>query len=141
MEFVPLAELDLVYTSLETLDYGVGGQVYGTMEGSLRGERLSGSLRLTNLAPRRPDDVNLPTLRGILTTEDDATIWVELDGIATLREADQARVFVTAFRFRTGDERYAWTNTTLAVLEGVLETVSVNASAHGRLYACVPTVE
>jgi hypothetical protein len=42
------------------------------MEGSLSGDRLNGSLRLTNLAPPRSDDVNLPTMRGMLMTGDGA---------------------------------------------------------------------
>jgi hypothetical protein len=37
MELVALAELDLIYTSLESLDYGSDGQLYGTMEGRLVG--------------------------------------------------------------------------------------------------------
>jgi hypothetical protein len=31
---------------------------------------------------------------------------VELNGIATLRASDYARVFVTSLTFRTGDSRY-----------------------------------
>ena len=110
------------------------------MDGTLRGEGLSGALRLTNLAARRPDNVNLPTLRGVLRTNDGATIWVELDGIATLREEDKARVFVTTFRLRTGDAAYSWVNTTLAVLEGILDSVSVGGTARGRLFVCKPTI-
>ena len=140
MELVELATLTLTYTSLESLDYGAGGQLYGTMEGRLDGDDLRGSVRLTNLAPRRADNVNLPTLRGVLTTDDGATAWIELDGIATLREADGARVFVTSWRFRTGDERYAWLNTTFAALEGVLDAVDVGGQARGRLYALRATV-
>ncbi len=98
MELVELGALELAYTSLEGLDYGSGGQLYGTMDGTISGERLSGRLRLTNLAPRRADDVNLPTLRGVLTTGDEAAIWVELDGVATLRPSDGARVFVISCR-------------------------------------------
>ena len=63
-------------------------------------------------------------------------MWVELDGIATLRQADGARVFVTSTRFRTGDERYAWLNSVFAVLEGVLDTVQVGGKARGRLLEC-----
>lgn len=140
MEFVELAEVELTYTALESLDYGAGGQLYGTMEGKLVGERLQGSLRLTNLAARRPDDVNLPTLRGILRTDDGAAVWVELDGIATVRESDGARVFVTACRFRTGDERYGWLNRVVGVLEGVLGAVATGGEARARLYECRPTV-
>ena len=140
MELVELAEVALTYTALDPLDYGSDGQLYGTMEGRLRGDRLSGELRLTNLAARRADNVNLPALRGLLTTEDGATVWVELDGIATLRASDEARVFVTTFRFRTGDDRYRWLNTVFGVLEGVLDAVAVGGTAHGRLFECRATV-
>ena len=140
MQLEELADVELTYTSIEVLDYAVGGQIYGTMEGSLSGDRVAGSIRLTNLATRRSDNVNLPTLRGILETGDGAVVWVEIDGIAFLREADNARVFVTSFRCRTGDERYAWLNTTFAILEGVLDKVAVGGVARGRLHACSATV-
>lgn len=140
MELVKLANVQLTYTALEALDFGSGGQLYGTMDGSLVGDRLSGTLKLTNLASRRADNVNLPTLRGLLTTDDGASAWVELDGIATLRTPDGARVFVTAFRFRTGDERYGWLNTLFAVLEGVLDSVGVGGVARGQLFECRATL-
>ena len=140
MQLEELADVELTYTSIEVLDYAVGGQIYGTMEGSLSGDRVAGSIRLTNLATRRSDNVNLPTLRGILETGDGAVVWVEIDGIAFLREADNARVFVSSFRCRTGDERYAWLNTTFAILEGVLDKVAVGGVARGRLHACSATV-
>ena len=140
MDVVDLGRLDLTYLTLELLDYGNGGQIYGTMEGTLRGDRLSGTIRLTNLAQRRPDGVNLPTLRGPLTTDDGEQVWTELDGVATLRPADGARLFVTACRFRTGSERYAWLNTVVAVLEGILDAVTVGGTARGHLYECRPTI-
>jgi hypothetical protein len=140
MELVPLCDVQLRYTSLELLDYGAGGQVYGTMDGTVTGERLRGTLRLTNLALRRPDNVNMPTLRGMLDTEDGVKIFVEMNGLATPRAADNARVFVTSFTFRTGDERYAWLNTSFAVLEGVLRSVALGGEATGRAYVCEATV-
>jgi hypothetical protein len=140
MNLVPLGDVELRYESLEAIDYGTGGQLYGTMEGWLRGAEISGELRLTNLASRRPDNVNLPTLRGLLTTDDGAAIYVEITGIATIRAADDARVFVTSLTFRTGDPRYAWLNTVFAVLEGVLDVVAVGGVATGRAYRCEPTI-
>lgn len=140
MHLVELGSLELTYTALESLEFGAGGQLYGTMEGRLEGERLRGRLRLTNLAARRPDGANLPTLRGVLTTDDGAAVWTEFDGIATLRQSDAARVFVTAVRFRSGDERYAWTNTVVGVLEGVLDSVAVGGIARGRVYECRATI-
>lgn len=140
MQLTPLCDVELRYTALESLDYGAGGQFYGTMEGTVTGETLRGTLRLTNLAPRRPDNVNLPTLRGLLTTEDGAVAYVEMNGIATLRPEDGARVFITSFTFRTGDARYQWLNTTFAVLEGVLESVAAGSVARGRAHRCEATV-
>ena len=140
MELVELGRLELTYTSLESFDFGAGGQLYGTMDGRLLGDRVSGELHLTNLAPRRADNVNLPTLRGMLTTDDGARIWVELDGIATLRPGDGARVFVTTFRCRTGDNRYDWLNGVFGVLEGVLDSVAVGGRARGRVLECRATV-
>jgi hypothetical protein len=51
MELIPLGEVELRYTSLASVDYGAGGQFYGTMESWLQGDAL----------------------RGLLTTEDGAT--------------------------------------------------------------------
>ncbi len=140
MELVKLGSLELTYTALESLSYGSGGQLYGTMDGSLAGERLNGTLRVTNLAASRADNVNLPTLRGVLTTGDGAAVWVEVDGIATLRERDGARVFLTAVRFRTGDGRYRWLNTVFGLLEGVLDSVGMGGVARGQLFECRATL-
>ena len=141
MKLVPLCDFQLRYTSLELLDYGADGQIYGTMEGTLSGGKLSGTLRLTNLARRDTHNINKPALRGLLETDDHARIYVEMDGVANLRQADQARVFATSFTFRTGDERYHWLNGTFAVLEGVLDSVSVGGMARGRAYVCEVTAD
>jgi hypothetical protein len=140
MELIPLGDVELRYTSLESIDYEAGGQLYGTMEGTITGTDLRGELRLTNLAPRRPDNVNMPTLRGVLTTDDGAAVYVEINGIANLRPSDNARVFVTSLTFRTGDARYAWLNTIFGTLEGILEAVAVGMVAKGRAYRCNPTI-
>lgn len=140
MQLNHLADLELRYATLESLDYGAGGQLYGTMEGTLNGSELRGSLHLTNLALRRPDNVNLPTLRGLLTTDDGARVYVELNGVAALRPSDGARVFSTSMTFRTGDAAYQWLNTTLGVVEGVLDSVGVGGVARGRVYRCVVTL-
>ena len=138
MQLVELAEVELTYLSLEGVDHPGGTQFYGSLEGTLTGERLSGSLQLTNLARRRADNVNTPTLRGLLTTGDDEKIWLEMDGVAILRPADGARLFVTSCRFQTGDTPSAWLNTVIGVLEGVLDTET--GTAYGRLFECRPTL-
>ena len=45
MDFRPLGDVELHYTSLTSLGYRVGGQHYGTMDGWLRGEDVRGELR------------------------------------------------------------------------------------------------
>ena len=140
MELTELGVWQLTYRTLDVLDFGVGGQIYGTLDGSVSGPGLTGDLELTNIARRRPDNVNMPTLRGLLRTGDGASVWVELDGIAVLRPEDGARTFITSVHFRTGDERYARLNPVPALLEGVLDPVAGGGRVHGRLYECRHTL-
>jgi hypothetical protein len=76
----------------------------------------------------------------VLTADDGARVWVEMDGIATLRPEDAARVFVTACRFQAEGEHHLWLNTVVGILEGVLDTVGVGGRARGRVYECRPTL-
>ena len=140
MDLAEIGDVQLAYRSLEIIDFGPDGRAYGAMSGTLTGPRISGRLELTNLAPLRPDNVNLPTLRGLLTTQDGGRVWAEFDGIARLREADSARLFVTSARFRTGDERHAWLNYVVGIMEGVLDTSGDLPEARGRLFECRQTL-
>jgi hypothetical protein len=141
MQLALLGDVKQTYTSLDALDFGNVGQVYGTMVGSIIGDRLSGTWHLTNLARRRPDDINEPALRGLLTLEDGARAWVELDGIAILRPEDQTRVFVTSCRFHTGEQQYAWLNSVFGILEGVLDVSPGGRTARCQLFECRPTLQ
>jgi hypothetical protein len=140
MKLNPLCDFELRYTDLEVFDYEPGGQLYGSLEGSLVGERVRGELRMTNLAPKRSDDVNLPTVRGVLTTDDRAKVWMVMDGMALARPVDGARVVTAAITFRTADPRYTWLNTMFAVTEGILDTVSTGGVVRHRVYHCEPTI-
>lgn len=140
MRLTPLFDYEILYTHLEFLDYGAGGQLYGTLEGTVTGEMLRGKLHLTNFAVKRPDDVNVPTLRGILTTDDGARVYVEINGIAIARPADGARIVTASLTFRTGDSRYAWLNTAFAVSEGVLDSVATGGIVRNRAYLCEASV-
>ena len=44
----------------------------------MSGEKLRGTIHLTNLAQRRPDNVNVPALRGLLDTDDGAKVLSNL---------------------------------------------------------------
>jgi hypothetical protein len=49
MKLDPLCEMEMHYTWLEFVDFGVGGQYVGTLEGSVKGERLRGTLKSVNI--------------------------------------------------------------------------------------------
>lgn len=142
MKLSPLGEMDLTYVgpSVDFVDYGEGGQFYGTMEGSWRSDRISGTLRLTNIAQKRTDTVNTPTLRGVLRTEDGATMFVEMNGLSQIQEG--GRVFIASLTLRTAHTGYQWVNTLFAVVEGELHGAPRpnEFRAHCRVYACEATI-
>jgi hypothetical protein len=61
-----------------------------------------------------------------------------MNGVSLLRNADNARVFTTSLHLRSGDQRYAWVNTLVGVVEGVLDTTTNGALA--RAFACENTL-
>ncbi|MDQ6883605.1 MAG: DUF3237 domain-containing protein [Candidatus Dormibacteraeota bacterium] len=139
MKLTPLCELEFQYTWTDFVDLGAGGQYIGILDGVATGDRLKGTLKLVNVPPKRPDNVNCPTIRGILTTDDGGKIYLEMNGIALLRQEDKARVFTTSLSLRSGDARYAWVNTVFGVVEGVLNTTTDMARA--RAFACANDIE
>ena len=134
MKLHPLCEMEMHYTSMDYVDFGVGGQYVGTLEGTVKGDRLKGTLKTVNVPARRPDNVNCPAFRGIIATDDGAKVYFEFNGLAVLRPEDKARVFTTSLSLRTGDARYAWVNETVGVVEGILNTTTDQAIV--RAYAC-----
>jgi hypothetical protein len=141
MRFTPFGDIELTYLAMDFVDYGVGGQYYGLMEGSLRSDRLSGRLRLTNTAHKRTDNVNTPTLTGVLTTDDGATVVVEMNGLSQIQEG--GRVFITSLTFRTAQPEYEWVNTLFGVVEGELHGRPRPNEMHARcrVYACEATIK
>jgi len=141
MKFTPLGELNLTYVGPLTLvDFGVGGQYYADMEGTWLSDRVTGNLRLTNIAQKRADNVNTPTLRGVLETGDGATMFVEMNGVSQIEKG--GRVFVSSLTLRTADPRYQWANTLFAVVEGELygPPRPNELRARCRVYACDATI-
>ncbi len=134
MKLTPICEMTMHYTWLDYVDYGVGGQYVGTLEGAVTGDRLRGTLKSVNIPTKRPDNVNCPTVRGIIVTDEGAKIYFEFNGIALLRPEDKARVFTTSLSLRTGDARYAWVNTIVGAVEGILNTTTEQLLL--RAFAC-----
>ncbi len=142
MKFTPLGEMDLTYVgpSLDFVEYGVGGQYYAAMEGTWHSDRISGKLRLTNIAQKRSDNVNTPTLRGVMRTDDGATMFVEMNGLSQIQAG--GRVFIASLILRTAHPDYQWVNTLFGVLEGELygPPRPHEVRAHCRVYACEATI-
>ena len=141
MKLRPLGEMDLTYVGpMVLVEYGVGGQYYADMDGTWRSDRIGGHLRLTNIAQKRADNVNTPTLRGVLETEDGATIFVEMNGLSQIQGG--GRVFVSSLTLRTAHPRYQWANTLFAIVEGELygppRPNKLRARCH--VYACEATI-
>jgi hypothetical protein len=134
--------MDLLYVgpSLSFVDYGAGGQYYAAMEGEWRSDRITGRLRLTNLASKRIDNVNTPTLRGVMETDDGAAFYVEMNGLSQIQEG--GRVFVSSLTLRTVHPEYQWVNTLFAVVEGELHGPPKpnEFRARCRVYACEATI-
>lgn len=136
MRLTTLADFELNYTWMEFLDFGSGGQYLAIVDGSLTGAQLSGAVRFLNVPVKRPDNVNLPALRGVLTTHAGSKLYLEMNGVSLLRAADQARVCTASVMFRSGDTGYAWLNNAFGLMEGVLDASN---RARGRIYLCENT--
>ena len=142
MKFTSRGEMELAYVgpSLDFVDYGTGGQFYGSLEGAWSSDRINGRLRLTNIAQKRPDNVNTPMLRGVMRTDDGATLFMEMNGLSQIQLG--GRVFIASLTLRTGDPRYEWANTFFAVVEGELHgrPRPNEFRARCRVYECETTL-
>lgn len=67
MKLPPICEMQLHYTWIDYVAYGVGGQYVGTLEGTATGDRLRGTVKSVNVSTRRPDNVNCPAFRGLIS--------------------------------------------------------------------------
>jgi hypothetical protein len=112
----------------------IGTRVYyEIIGGSASGERLNGRvLAGGEWALIGPDGFLRVDVRMQIETDDGAHIYVRYDGLLGINETVQGALesggqtafedqyFYTSPRLETGDERYAWVNTTYFVGEGRL---------------------
>jgi hypothetical protein len=90
---------------------GVEGRSFLIAEGRCEG-RLSARLRAANYPRRRTDGTLTPDFRGVLETDDGATILFEWRGYG--REGR----LVGSLTHLSGDSRYAWLNDRVCALSG-----------------------
>lgn len=97
-------------------EHGAEAQSFLIAEGRLEG-RLSARLRGANFPRRRTDGTLTPDFRGVLQTDDGATILFAWHGYGRAG-AGEARELVGAITHVTDDERYSWLNDRLCALAG-----------------------
>ena len=144
LESMPLfvLKLDVGYARAVHLGEGpTGGRsVFPVEGGSFAGERLRGTVIAgADWVTWRSDGAMIIDVRLTLRTDDDASIGMSYLGLAyadaatmarfrsrELLSADEVHVRTTP-RFETGDSRYTWLNTLVAVAKGM-------RTAEGPLY-------
>jgi hypothetical protein len=97
-------------------EHGTEGRSFFVAEGRTEG-RLSARLRAANYPRRRVDGTLVPEFRGVLETDDGATIMYAWEGYARLGDG-RMRELVGAIRHETDDERYAWLNDRIGSVAG-----------------------
>ena len=88
--------------------------VDGRCEGAIAGE-----LRATNYPRRRADGVLTPDFRGVLQTDDGATILFTWQGFG-VTAAGGVNQLVGAMTHVSDDERYSWLNTVVCTVAGIV---------------------
>jgi len=113
------------------------GPGWGIGEGTVSGERLSGTIKWSNHPSLRSDGVALPDFRGVISTADDAKVMVSLTG----RTVFVPRGHQTVGRqllmglFESDDERYAWLNSEVCIAEGIHDPQDPPSRA--EIYLCI----
>lgn len=95
---------------------GTEGRSFLIAEGRASG-RLSARYRAANFPRRRVDGALEPEFRGVLETDDGATILFHWEGLATLSESGMRQLLGMA-QHTTDDERYRWLNDRVCAVEG-----------------------
>jgi hypothetical protein len=95
---------------------GTEAQSFLIAEGRASG-RLSARYRAANYPRRRVDGALEPSFRGVLETDDGASILFHWDGLAALTDSGMRQLLGT-IQHVTDDERYAWLNDRVCAVEG-----------------------
>lgn len=89
------------------------------VEGRCDGQ-ITGALRASNFPRRRADSVLMPDFRGVVETDDGATILFAWHGYG-ITAPDGINRLVGAMTHVSDDERYGWLNTVVCIVAGILE--------------------
>jgi hypothetical protein len=138
MELTPLCSLALRYDGPFHLARPYGGESglgWGSGDGTVRGERLAGRIRWSNHPSRRGDGAMLPNVRGVISTESEAEVFLELSGRTVFDDAGGRQlVFAT---FESEDPAHAWLNAVICVGEGRIDPGTLEARI--EISVCEPS--
>ena len=95
---------------------GAEGRSFLIAEGRASG-RLSARYRAANFPRQRVDGALEPEFRGVLETDDGATILFHWEGLAMLNDTGMRQLLGMA-QHVTDDERYDWLNDRVCAIEG-----------------------
>ncbi len=95
---------------------GLEAQSFLIAEGRSEG-RLSARCRAANYPRTRVDGTLLPDFRGVLETDDGATVLFAWNGYAVPRPGARLGL-VGSMTHTSGDERYSWLNTVCCAVAG-----------------------
>jgi hypothetical protein len=95
---------------------GTEGQSFLIAEGRAEGG-LSARYRAANFPRRRVDGVLEPAFRGVLETDDGATVLFRWEGLARLTPSGMRELLGTMFH-TSDDERFRWLNDRVCAVEG-----------------------
>jgi hypothetical protein len=95
---------------------GAEGQSFLIAEGRAEG-RLSARYRAANYPRRRVDGALEPEFRGVLETDDGATVLFHWEGLASLTDSGMRQLLGT-IQHVSDDERYRWLNDRVCAVEG-----------------------
>jgi hypothetical protein len=120
-------------------DTGTEGRSFLIAEGRAEG-RLSARYRAANFPRHRVDGALEPEFRGVLETDDGASILFHWEGLAALTPSGM-RQLLGMTQHVSDDERYAWLNDRVCAVEGEVRPRAAGAGFDVVLEVSVMTWE
>jgi Protein of unknown function (DUF3237) len=116
---------------------GTEGQSFLIAEGRAEGG-LEARYRGANFPRRRVDGALEPSFRGVLETDDGASILFRWDGLARLTQSGMRQLLGTMFHV-SDDERYRWLNDRICVVEGEVRPIGTGFDVALEVSLMAPT--
>jgi Protein of unknown function (DUF3237) len=113
------------------------GAGWGIGEGTVSGDRLSGSMRWSNHPGRRGDGTMLPGVRGFIQTPDEAEVMIEMSGRTTFDGSGIGHQLLFAL-FESADPSYTWLNNVICVAEGRIDPATTESRIEVHLCETSP---